>query len=348
MASFIDRYRDSVSDVTTSTGAGDIVLKETPPVGYRTFGAAYGAGTAVPTCITIRDGATGDFETCLATYNDATKTLTRGTVQSGSNGGSHVNFAAGEKAVYVAMPSAALGAVRWRLLDLFSFITLRETNIALSIPDTSPPASPQVTETVLAGDLIADENVTQYAGWLGVAVTNAGGGGASGYNFAFTKNGTELISASVSVSAGVSVLAACRYGQQLAAGDVLGVKIHRTSGSGSLTANWRHYFALPREVVCGAKDLMGRVKTFEAYTTNAEPNLSFPSPLNEMRVNSSGLSIDSTKLEKYTPISGAITLGVDRAGISAAARNPLPSTKGGIQVASLPRYIEILTINDLA
>lgn len=347
MASFIDRYRDSVSDVTTSTGTGDIVLQETPPVGYRTFGAAYGAGTAIPTCITIRDGATGDFETCLATYNDATKTLTRGTVQSGSNGGSHVNFAAGEKAVYVAMPSAALGAVRWRTLDVFSLITLRETNIALAIPDTSSPASPQVTETVLAGDLITDENVTQYSGWLGVAVTNAGGGGASGYTFAPTKNGAEILSTGISVNAGTSVLVVCRYGQQLVAGDVLGMKIHRTSGTGNLTANWKHYFALPRKIACGAKDLMGRIISFQAYTTNAEPNVSITGQLNQIGVEPSLPQVDASGIERFTPISGAIVLKIDAAAAALSTRNPLPSTKGGIQLASVPRYIEFLTVNDL-
>lgn len=96
---------DRVKDTTTSTGTGAVVLAGTPPTGFRTFAAAFGASPlTVPYCI---QGAAGEWEVGKGTFNGTTG-LVRDTVRSSSNGGALVNFSAGPKDVFATAAAELL------------------------------------------------------------------------------------------------------------------------------------------------------------------------------------------------------------------------------------------------
>lgn len=92
---------DRVKDTTTTTGTGSVTLSGSPPAGFQSFGAAIGNGNT--TYYTISGGS--QFEVGIGTYNSAGPVLNRDTVLSSSNGGSLVNFSAGDKDVFVTYPA---------------------------------------------------------------------------------------------------------------------------------------------------------------------------------------------------------------------------------------------------
>jgi len=89
-------FKDRVKENSTSIGTGNFTLAGAD-VTFSTFNTAYGVG--VPFCYTILDQQNGAWEVGIGQLSAAT-TLVRTTVQAGSNGASHVNFAAGSKAVF--------------------------------------------------------------------------------------------------------------------------------------------------------------------------------------------------------------------------------------------------------
>lgn len=92
---------DRVKDTTTTTGTGSVTLSGSPPAGFQSFGAAIGNGNT--TYYTISGGS--QFEVGIGTYNSTGVVLNRDTVLSSSNGGSLVNFSAGDKDVFVTYPA---------------------------------------------------------------------------------------------------------------------------------------------------------------------------------------------------------------------------------------------------
>lgn len=92
---------DRVKDTTTTTGTGSVTLSGSPPAGFQSFGTAIGNGNT--TYYTISGGS--QFEVGIGTYNSAGPVLNRDTVLSSSNGGSLVNFSAGDKDVFVTYPA---------------------------------------------------------------------------------------------------------------------------------------------------------------------------------------------------------------------------------------------------
>ena len=92
---------DRVKDTTTTTGTGSVTLSGSPPAGFQSFGAAIGNGNT--TYYTISGGS--EWEVGIGTYNSAGPVLNRDTVLSSSNGGSLVNFSAGDKDVFVTYPA---------------------------------------------------------------------------------------------------------------------------------------------------------------------------------------------------------------------------------------------------
>lgn len=98
-------YASRVYETTTSTGTGALTLAGAQP-GYQTFLSAFGNGGA---CYYVIAGGTS-WE--VGSGSIATGgILTRTTVHSSSNANALVNFAAGSKNVFCAVPSIALAGV---------------------------------------------------------------------------------------------------------------------------------------------------------------------------------------------------------------------------------------------
>lgn len=104
MAAFAER----VKDTTTTTGTGTVTLAGSAPTGFRTFASAYGAESR-QVRYAIVDAGTGDWEAGRGTF-DGTTGLARDSVESSSNSGSLVSFAAGTKDVFVTVLSSDVGA----------------------------------------------------------------------------------------------------------------------------------------------------------------------------------------------------------------------------------------------
>ena len=94
---------DRVAETTTTTGTGPLSLNGAI-TGFRTFVAGAGSGRSVE--YTVVDRGTGAWEPGVGTVTAGTPdTLSRDRVKSSSNAGALVNFAAGTKDVFIAMPS---------------------------------------------------------------------------------------------------------------------------------------------------------------------------------------------------------------------------------------------------
>ena len=94
---------DRVKQITTSTGTGDIVVSSSVS-GFDTFSNVLSNGDT--TYIAIIDAANGTWETSLATWTSSTSTLARTTILASSNSGNAVNFASGNKDVFITEPAS--------------------------------------------------------------------------------------------------------------------------------------------------------------------------------------------------------------------------------------------------
>ena len=95
---------DRVKETTTTTGTGTLDLGGAVSQ-FQTFVAGIGNGNE--TYYSIEDPTGTDWEVGIGTVTDAaTDTLSRDTVISSSNGGSLVNFGAGEKVVFSTQPAS--------------------------------------------------------------------------------------------------------------------------------------------------------------------------------------------------------------------------------------------------
>ena len=95
---------DRVKETTTTTGTGTLDLGGAVSQ-FQTFVAGIGNGNE--TYYSIEDPTGTDWEVGIGTVTDAaTDTLSRDTVLSSSNGGSLVNFGAGEKVVFSTQPAS--------------------------------------------------------------------------------------------------------------------------------------------------------------------------------------------------------------------------------------------------
>lgn len=92
---------DRVRESTLTTGTGTVTLVG-PVTGYQTF-AAIGNGNT--TYYTISNPNGTEWEVGIGTYTAASKTLSRDTVLSSSNGGLHTSFSVGSKDVFVSYPA---------------------------------------------------------------------------------------------------------------------------------------------------------------------------------------------------------------------------------------------------
>jgi hypothetical protein len=95
---------DRVKETSTTTGTGSFTLAGAV-TGFQSFDSAIGNGNT--TYYVIENLSTGEWETGLGTFTSPS-TLARTSVYTSSNSGSAVNFAAGEKNVFVD-----ISATKW-------------------------------------------------------------------------------------------------------------------------------------------------------------------------------------------------------------------------------------------
>lgn len=93
--------KDRVKETTTTTGTGTYTLAGAE-VGFQAFSAI---GDGNTTYYTVTNAA-GDWEVGIGTYTASGTTLARTTILSSSNGGSAVDWSAGEKQVFVTQPAS--------------------------------------------------------------------------------------------------------------------------------------------------------------------------------------------------------------------------------------------------
>ena len=93
--------KDRVKVTTTTTGTGTLTLGSAE-TGFQDF-SVIGDGNA--TYYTIQDPTSGAWEVGIGTYTASGTTLSRDTVLSSSNAGALVDFAAGDKSVFVTYPA---------------------------------------------------------------------------------------------------------------------------------------------------------------------------------------------------------------------------------------------------
>lgn len=99
------RLGDRVRETSATTGTGALTLAGAV-AGYRAFSAALSTGDTTYYTIAMADGS---FESGIGTFT-APSTLARTTVLESSNANAAVNFGAGTKDVFIALPAAIVGA----------------------------------------------------------------------------------------------------------------------------------------------------------------------------------------------------------------------------------------------
>jgi hypothetical protein len=93
--------KDRVKVVSTTTGTGTFTLGAAPS-GFQNFSVI---GDGNTTYYAIVDSVAGTWEVGIGTYTSSGTTLSRDTILESSTGGTAVNFAAGNKDVFVTYPA---------------------------------------------------------------------------------------------------------------------------------------------------------------------------------------------------------------------------------------------------
>jgi len=94
---------DRIKETTTTTGTGTITLGGAQ-TGFESFA---GIGDGNTTYYVIQHTSANEFEVGLGTYTSSGTTLSRDTIYTSSNSDAAVNFSAGTKIVFVAVPTEA-------------------------------------------------------------------------------------------------------------------------------------------------------------------------------------------------------------------------------------------------
>ena len=93
--------KDRVKETTSTTGTGTVTLSGAS-TGFQSFSVI---GDGNTTYYAITDPTAGTWEVGIGTYTASGTTLSRDTVLESSNSGSLVDFAAGNKDVFVTYPA---------------------------------------------------------------------------------------------------------------------------------------------------------------------------------------------------------------------------------------------------
>lgn len=120
---------DRVKETTTTTGTGTYTLAGAVD-GYRSFAAIGNANTTFYVVAFADAGDGTDWEAGIGTYTSSGTTLARTTVLASSNGGSAVDWPAGEKEVFVddsgarALWNLAAGLIKTNAAGQLSAVTI--------------------------------------------------------------------------------------------------------------------------------------------------------------------------------------------------------------------------------
>lgn len=155
---------DRVKETTTVTGTGTATLLGAA-TGYQTFAVI---GNANTTYYCIAGQGTSEWEVGIGTYTASGTTLARTTVLSSSNGGSLVNFSAGNKDVFVTYPSGK--SVNY------------EQNGGVVISESGSADALRITNTGTGNSLLVEDSanpdsspfIINNAGNVGIGVTSSG------------------------------------------------------------------------------------------------------------------------------------------------------------------------------
>ena len=93
--------KDRVKETTSTTGTGTVTLSGAS-AGFQSFSVI---GDGNTTYYAIVNSSAGEWEVGIGTYTASGTTLSRDTVLESSNSGSLVDFAAGNKDVFVTYPA---------------------------------------------------------------------------------------------------------------------------------------------------------------------------------------------------------------------------------------------------
>ena len=101
--------KDRVKETTSTTGTGTVTLSGAS-TGFQSFSVI---GDGNTTYYAIVNSSAGEWEVGIGTYTASGTTLSRDTVLESSNSGSLVDFAAGNKDVFVTYPAerSVIGAM---------------------------------------------------------------------------------------------------------------------------------------------------------------------------------------------------------------------------------------------
>lgn len=124
--------KDRVKETTTTTGTGTYTLAGAED-GFQAF-SAIGDGNITYYTAT---NASGDWEVGIGTYTASGTTLARTTILSSSNGGSAVDWSAGEKQVFVTQPASKAVFMN---VDGYTNGTVVETHLDFHTTDATKPS----------------------------------------------------------------------------------------------------------------------------------------------------------------------------------------------------------------
>jgi len=140
---------DRVRETSATTGTGTFTL-DGAVTGFQSFAAV---GNANTTYYTIAGPNNNEWEVGIGTYTASGTTLSRDTILDSSNGGSAVNFTAGEKQVFVVYPADK--TVNADASDTVNISTLAVTSGTVS----STPSADTDLVNKLYVDTVAAESI---------------------------------------------------------------------------------------------------------------------------------------------------------------------------------------------
>ena len=145
--------KDRVKEISTTTGTGPIIVGTAPVNGFVSIGSAVADGNTTPYVVEHQDN--GTWEVGLGQYFYANTSLVRLQVLASSNAGNLVDFAAGNKNVFVSIPAA------------YTALSIRDlSQFALTTPENLASI---ISKTTGSGSLVFANNATFVAPTLGVA-----------------------------------------------------------------------------------------------------------------------------------------------------------------------------------